>query len=800
MPVRTAILAALALAAAPAVVRAQAPSGEQLYKQHCVRCHGADGQGAKKSIAPLAGEKSIAQLAKVIDDTMPENDPDLLNAAESARVAEYIHGAFYSPTAQARVRPARIDLARLTVGQYRNAVADIVAGFRPVVKHNTTQGLRGEYFNARNFQQNKRVIDRLDPEVKFDFGKAAPAGAAFDAPHTFAIRWDGSVIPPDSGVYEFVVRTEHAVKLFVNDNKTPLIDAWVKSGKDTEFRGSVHLLAGRAVPIRLEFSKAKQGVDDSKKNPNPPLLPASIALLWKPPHRALDVIPGRHLTPTRAPESYVVTAAFPPDDRSLGWERGTTVSKEWDAATTEAALDAVNYVAARLNELAGTTDTAGDRAAKLKAFAVKFAERAFRRPLTPEQRATYIDAAFAAGDPDLAVKRVVLLVLKSPRFLYREVNGPNDGYAVAARLAFTLWDSGPDDELLKAAAENRLATPAQVQAQAERMLADPRARTKIRQFLMTWLRVDQPPDVTRNPQRFPGFDDLAVNDLRASLELMLDEVVWSPESDFRRLFLADTVPLNDRLAGLYGADKPAGSGFAPVRLDGGSRRGVLTHPYLMATFAYTSESAPVHRGVFLARGVLGLRLRPPQDAFAPFAPELHPNLTTRERTALQTRPAGCMTCHAVINPLGFVLENYDAIGRFRDRENGKPVDASGTYHDRAGRDQTFRGPADLAAFAAASPEVRVSFAEQLFHHLAKQPTRAYGRSTPEDLGAALAADGYNVRKLIVRAAILAALPPTGIQTEIRNSKSELDRPPPAAPGLRISQFGFARIHAQPGAY
>ncbi|HYH63202.1 MAG TPA: DUF1592 domain-containing protein, partial [Urbifossiella sp.] len=592
MPLR--LYAVAALLVSPALGSAQAPkSGEQLYAEHCVRCHGKDGQGAKKTIAPLAGEKSVAQLAKVIDDTMPEDDPDKLNAAESARVAEYIHGAFYSPTAQARVRPARIDLARLTVGQYRNAVADVVGAFRPAAKLDARQGLKGEYFNARNFQGNKKVIDRIDPEVKFDWGKAAP-GQMFDAPHTFAARWEGSVVPPEAGVYEFVVRTEHATKLFVNDQRTPLIDAWVKSGKDTEFRGTLHLLAGRAVPIRLEFSKAKQGVDDSKKNPNPPLLPASMTLLWKPPHGAVTVIPARHLSPGRVPESYVVATAFPPDDRSMGWERGTTVSKEWDSAATEAALETVAYLSPRLNELAGTRDDAPDRVAKLKVFATRFAERAFRRPLTAEEAKLFVDAQFAATpDAELAARRVVVLVLKSPRFLYREVGGLSDTYAVASRLAFTLWDSGPDDELLRAAAAGQLSTPAQVQAHAERMLNDPRARAKIRQFLLTWLRVDQPHDVSKNPLRFPGFDEAAAADLRTSLELFLDEVVWSPESDFRRLFLTNTVPLNARLARLYGGTVAEGAGFQPVRLDDGKRHGVLTHPYLMAAFGYTSESAPI---------------------------------------------------------------------------------------------------------------------------------------------------------------------------------------------------------------
>ncbi len=290
------------------------------------------------------------------------------------------------------------------------------------------------------------------------------------------------------------------------------------------------------------------------------------------------------------------------------------------------------------------------------------------------------------------------------------------------------------------------------------MLADPRARAKVRQFLLTWLKVDQPHDVSKNPTRFPGFDDAAAADLRASLDIFLDEIVWAPESDFRKLFLTDTVPLNARLAKLYGAEL-SGDGFQPVRLDGGKRYGVLTHPYLMATFGYTSESAPIHRGVFLARGVLGLTLRPPQDAFTPLAADLHPTLTTRERTDLQTRPAACVTCHGVINPLGFVLENYDAIGRYREREKDRPVDATGMYHTRAGRDVRFAGPAELARFLAASPEVHTAFAEQLFHHLAKQPTRAYGPRTPEELGAALAADGFSIRKLVVRAAVISALPP-----------------------------------------
>src|SRR5690606_40364668 len=100
---------------------------------------------------------------------------------------------------------------------------------------------------------------------------------------------------------------------------------------------------------------------------------------------------------------------------------------------------------------------------------------------------------------------------------------------------------------------------------------------------------------------------------------------------------------------------------------------------VMTHFANNSESSPIHRGVFLARTVLGQALKPPPEAVAPLAPDLHPDLTTRERVALQTQPSSCMTCHATINPLGFTLERYDAVGRFRDQEQNKPIDDSGEY-------------------------------------------------------------------------------------------------------------------------
>jgi hypothetical protein len=197
--------------------------------------------------------------------------------------------------------------------------------------------------------------------------------------------------------------------------------------------------------------------------------------------------------------------------------------------------------------------------------------------------------------------------------------------------------------------------------------------------------------------------------------------------------------------------------FQKVKLDAGKRAGVLSHPYLMSHFSHEGVSSPIHRGVFLARGVLGVALRPPPEAVAPLAPALHPTLTTRQRVILQTNPSSCMTCHGVINPLGFTLENFDAVGRYRDRDNDKPIDASGSYQGRDGKTVRVNGARELATFLASSPEAHAAFAEQLFHHLAQQPVRAYGPGTLDDLRRSFADNGFHIRKLAVEVMMTTAL-------------------------------------------
>ncbi len=405
----TGIAALVLFAIAPHGSFADGPelTGEQIYGRKCLSCHGKNGEGSEDCDRALMGNKSLAGLKKLIEKTMPEDDPGTCVGPEAEKVASYLYDRFYSSEAQAKNKPPRVELSRLTVRQYRNAIADLVGSFREGGSADDRRGLKAFYYKAANFRRNDMVAEKIDPRVQFDFGFDGPEPEKYD-PVRFSIYWEGSVFAPETGDYEFIVRTDHATRLWVNEvnQKRPLIDAWVKSGDDSEFRQSIHLLGGRWYPLRLDFSKGKQGVDDSKdKKKQPKPVKASISLEWKLPLRPAEVIPDRNLSPARPMPTFVLETPFPPDDRSTGYERGTTISKAWEQATTDAAIETAVYVSSHLKELANTREDASDRAEKLREFARQFAKKAFRRPLTDEQKQFFIDNQFAEGrDPLTALE------------------------------------------------------------------------------------------------------------------------------------------------------------------------------------------------------------------------------------------------------------------------------------------------------------------------------------------------------------------------------------------------------------
>ena len=714
-------------AQAPAPAPAVALTGVQIYDRMCASCHGAKGEGGKDYPEPLVGERTLEKLAVYVRKKMPEDKPGILKPDEAERVSKYIYDAFYSKAAQARRDPPRVELSRLTVLQYKTSVADLLSLFSTVPAAEGKPGLRQELFNAgRRFREDKRVGDKVVPTLAYNPGEKPPAEIA--ALEEYAVRWTGGLVAPETGDYEILLETRNGARIWVNDETTPLVDGWVRSGDTVVLKQTLPLLGGRVYPIRVEIFKEKKEKI------------VAALLKWKAPHRVEEVIPERHLRTGKYGETVIARTPFPPDDRSMGYERGTSISKAWDEATTDAAVEVAALMAPRLAK----TDPQG-RARKL-------VERAFRRPLTPDVQQFFVDRIFAeTKDAELALKSVIILALKSPRFLYL-TSEAGDAYDAAARLSYALWDSLPDAPLLEAAKAGTL-DPVQ---QARRMLADPRAKAKVSAFFHRWLQLDRLHDLAKDPQSYPGFDAAIVSDLRTSLDLFLDDATWGETSDWRRLMLADTVYMNGRLAKFYGVPLPEDAPFQKVKMDPKKHAGLLTHPLLMAGFAYTSVSSPIHRGVFLARALLGRRLRAPPEAVTPIPPELHPSLSTRERILLQTKGPDCQSCHAMINPLGFALENFDAVGRFREVEKEKPINAQGSYWTLGGEDVKFTGPRELGEFLARSEEAHEAFVEHLFHFLVKQPILAHGLNRPEGLREAFAKGKFDIRELLIQEAAAAA--------------------------------------------
>ena len=770
----------------------QVHPGKAIYKDQCFSCHGADGQGVPdEHDEPLYGDRSIKSLARLIERTMPEEKPEACVGEDALQVADYIYHEFYSPEARREkgLMP-RVTLLRLTVPQYRNAVADLLGQFTP--PPSSGQGRRGqdkkddseklvepglsaEYFQSKGMNKaDKLLLERIDRSVDFDFGEGSPSEDI--TADQFSVIWQGAFLANRTGHYEFRVSTENGARLYLNSEnagrrrkmrddssvagQAALIDAWVSSGTMREHTARIFLLGGRQFPLRLEFFKYKEKT-------------ASVKFEWKPPHGTWSVLNHHHVNTSRVPRTFVVGTPFPADDRSLGYERGSSVSPEWQAATMSAAIATASEVVDRLPLLAGFDIGDPEREEQVKEFVARFASAAFRRPLSNEEDSLLREVLFDdAANPEIAVRRAILFILKAPSFLYTDLTPEGQKpsqYVIASRLAFALWDSIPDKPLLENARSGELETPEQIEAQARRMISNPRTKAKMHSFFNHWLELEER-DLAKDKNMFPDFDELVIADLRYSLDLFLDQIVWSEKSDYRELLLADYLVLNDNLRGLYQTDQddpadetePAVDGTRPSRdfesivFSPSQRAGVLTHPYLLSAFAYHDNTSPIHRGVFLTRNIVGRNLKPPPMAVAFKNDEFEPDSTMREKVTQLTRDAACMACHSVINPLGFALENYDAVGRWRTSDNNKPVDSKSDYVTVAGDTVKIQSARDVANFAVDSESAHHAFVKQIFHHLVKQNPAAYGEDTIDQLRSQFAENSFNIQYLAAEIATLSA--------------------------------------------
>jgi len=320
-----------------------------------------------------------------------------------------------------------------------------------------------------------------------------------------------------------------------------------------------------------------------------------------------------------------------------------------------------------------------------------------------------------SGDVQGGLRAVLEVALQSPEFLYRPelgraVEGRSAPWAqptdleMASRLSFLFWDRGPDDELLAAAANGGLTEPADIEAQARRLLADERAQGAIVRFYRELMSSGQ---VKFGPEASAFGPDV--------LELMDQEfagfvvrATFEGAGDFRALFAPNTW-LNPPLASYYGLPPPKGDGFGAVALDSSKYAGILTQPAWLTRASLPQFTNPSRRGWVIARSLLCSGIPSEPSGVDEHPPMPIAGKTTRQLLAEHNANPACAGCHQLIDPVGFALEHIDAAGRYRDDENGLVIDASGELGAGAGR---FDGAAELGALIADSPEAHDCFVTQ----------------------------------------------------------------------------------------
>jgi hypothetical protein len=443
-------------------------------------------------------------------------------------------------------------------------------------------------------------------------------------------------------------------------------------------------------------------------------------------------------------------------------------AEQYDAMAEGIAARAVE-TPAQLGKLApcASSATVDTESSCARSFINIFVPRAYRRPLESdetEELLSFQQAMRAVEGTTFAgsLSAVIEVVLQSPDFLYRlewgvaepsriDVLRPT-GHEMATRLSYLLWGTMPHDALRAAAAAGELASAQGVRAQAVRMLEDPRARAMVRFFFDSLLPIASLSALERDATLFPDFSPAIGALMREEIQTFLEHEIFDGPGSWRSVLTAPYTFVNGPLAQFYGMSGVEGDEFRKVALDTTQRLGLLTLPGMLAGTTHSNTTSPVIRGAYVVRKLLCRNIPLPTaellgaEVFAMVKPpDPYSGATARERFSAHSDNAVCAACHTSMDPVGFALENFDAVGRWRDQENGVTIDASGSLPDLG----AFEGPVEFVRALAATEEAQTCFAS---HWLDLAYARTLGASdvcSRRTVEQAFADSGYNVRELLI---------------------------------------------------
>ncbi len=424
-------------------------------------------------------------------------------------------------------------------------------------------------------------------------------------------------------------------------------------------------------------------------------------------------------------------------------------------------------------------------------FITDFGSKIFRRPVTDTELERYLaiyDLAIAdategdgngGGNGDsfaTGIELMLSVMLQSPNFLYRSelgqpapegtmngVSAPDipagadtvyalTSYEIASELSYFLWGSMPDDELMTAAAAGTLHDPAEIEAQARRMLASPKSEQAVIRFAEQWLGIDQIALTPKDSMIYPEITADIRTAMAEEAGRYITDIALKSGGYYGDLLLSPHTFINGDLAQFYDVPTPMATdsaGYGMVELDGTTRGGLLTLGALMTTHGRPNSSSPVHRGRLVRERLLCQHLPPPPPGVDAQPPPLSADLTTRERYNQHAEDPACSGCHRLMDPVGFGFETLDGIGRYRAEEHGQSVDVTGTVHSIDGTDIDFRGVDGLAEVLAGSAESHACFARQWFRYAYGVADSASLSCLQSDIETAFASGDMPIAELMI---------------------------------------------------
>ena len=445
------------------------------------------------------------------------------------------------------------------------------------------------------------------------------------------------------------------------------------------------------------------------------------------------------------------------DSRYQPYVESVTIAGPYEASGARPVEDTPSRLA--IFDCRPATGTEIDESNCARAILGRIARRAYRRPLSEEdvdRLMIFYDRGREGAGFDSGIEMALRRLLVSPEFLFRVERDPagvaaDTDYAVsglelASRLSFFLWSSIPDEELLALAERGTLGNDQVFQAQVERMLADPRSEALVTNFAGQWLTLRNAAAVRPDEDEFPDFGEALRQAFRRETELLFTSILREDRSTLD-LLAADYTYVNERLAQHYGIPNVRGSHFRRVALNDSRRGGLLGHGSILTVTSYANRTSPVNRGKWVLENILGNPPPPPP----PDVPELETAeggeaLSMREAMAQHRANPVCASCHRVMDPLGLSLENFDAVGRWRDKSDTKQaIDSSGELPDGT----AFNGPSGLKDALLAHPDRFVTtVAEKIMIYALGRGVEYYDAPAVRAVVREAANDNYRLSALV----------------------------------------------------